>query len=460
MAEPRNASRARRNLSPSRPTSATGTAPRLVPPAETARRETPRGRPIANLRWYICGLLFFATTINYVDRQVLSLLKPVLEKDLGWSESTYGWIVFAFQLSYAAAMPLAGRAVDYLGTRLGYLVCISLWSVAAAAHALATGAVGFGMARFALGFGESANFPAALKTLSDWFPRRERAFATGVFNSGANVGALITPPAVALLVAHFGWRAAFVSTGLCGFLWGAVWYWFYREPAAHPNLSAKELEWIRSDEDPSPATQHVPYLALLGSRAAWAYLIGKFLTDPVWWFYLFWLPGFLSRTYGLDLSGLSGPLIIIYTASMVGSVGGGWISSTLIERGWSVNRARKTAMLICAIAVTVAIFTYKADSLWVAVALISIAAAAHQGWSANIYNLPVDVFPRQAVASVIGFGGMGGAVGGLLASPAIGYWLDWSHGAYGTLFVVAGTLYLIALGIIHLLVPDLKPEQA
>ena len=267
-------------------------------------------------------------------------------------------------------------------------------------------------------------------------------------------------PAVAFLVGHFGWRSAFIATGLCGFVWGAVWFWFYREPAAHPNLSAKELAWIRSDDDASAPNEHIPYLVLLGSRAAWAYLIGKFLTDPVWWFYLFWLPGFLSRIYRLDLSGMSAPLVIIYTASMVGSIGGGWISSTLIEHGWSVNRARKTAMLICAVAVTAAIFTYKADNLWVAVALVSIAAAAHQGWSANLYNVPVDVFPRKAVASVIGFGGMGGAVGGMLASPAIGYWLDWSHGAYGALFVVAGTLYLVALAIIHVLVPDIKSEHA
>ena len=446
---------------PSRPTSE---APKTVTATAAAESTWPgiqRSFIIPHLRWYICGLLFFATTINYIDRQVLSLLKPVLEKDLGWSEATYGWIVFAFQLSYAITMPLAGRAVDYLGTRLGYLVCISVWSVAAAAHSLATGALGFGVARFALGFGESANFPAALKTVSDWFPKKERALATGIFNSGANVGALVTPPAVAFLVAHFGWRSAFIFTGLCGFVWGAIWFWFYRDPASHPNVSQSELSLIRSDDAASPPREEqVPYTDLLTSRAAWAYLIGKFLTDPVWWFYLFWLPGFLSRTYGLNLSGLSGPLIIIYTASMVGSIGGGWISSALIKRYWSVNRARKTAMLICAVAVTAAIFTYNAHELWIAVTLVSIAAAAHQGWSANIYNLPVDVFPRQAVASVIGLGGMGGAVGGLLASPAIGYWLDWSGGAYGVLFVFAGSLYLVALAIIHLLVPDIERAHA
>lgn len=436
-------------MSLSRPSSAPLKAAPVTPAS------TSRGRVIPHLRWYICGLLFFATTINYVDRQVLSLLKPSLEKDLGWTEATYGWIVFAFQLAYAVMMPLAGRMIDYLGTRLGYLISIGIWSVAAAAHALAGSATGFGAARFALGFGESANFPAALKAVSDWFPQRERALATGIFNSGANIGALAAPLLVPFLAIHYGWRSAFIFTGSLGFLWGVLWFWFFREPAEHPNLGADELALIRSDNEAPQTGPPVPYLALLGSRAAWAYLIGKFLTDPVWWFYLFWLPGFLSKNYGLDLSGLGLPLVIIYQASMIGSIGGGWISSSLIKRGWTVNRGRKTAMLICAIAVTAAIFTYKAQNLWVAVTLISIAAAAHQGWSANIYNVPVDVFPRRVVASAIGFGGMGGAVGGLLASPAIGYWLDWSGGAYGPLFVCAGSLYLIALGIIHLLVPDL-----
>ena len=432
-------------------------APRPPVPSAPA---APRGRIIPHLRWYICGLLFFATTINYVDRQVMSLLKPTLETDLGWSEATYGWIVFAFQLAYALTMPLAGRVVDYLGTRLGYLVSIALWSIAAISHSLASSALGFGMARFALGFGESANFPAALKTVSNWFPRKERALATGIFNSGANIGALVTPPVVALLVAHFGWRSSFIFTGLLGFLWGAIWFWFYREPAWHPNLSAAELAWIQADAEAPLPSKQVPYLELLGHRAAWAFLIGKFLTDPVWWFYLFWLPGFLSSTYKLDLSDLSLPLIIIYTASMIGSVGGGWISSSLIKHGWTVNRARKTAMLICATAVTSAILIYwTGGNLWLTVTLVSIAAAAHQGWSANIYNVPVDVFPREAVASVIGLGGMGGAVGGLLAAPAIGYWLKWSNDAYGVLFVFAGVLYLVALGVIQLLVPDLDKAR-
>lgn len=411
---------------------------------------------IANLRWYICGLLFFATTVNYIDRQVLGLLKPVLEKDLGWTEASYGWIVFAFQLAYAMMMPLAGRAIDYLGTRLGYLIAVIVWSIAAAAHALAGSALGFGAARFALGFGESANFPAALKTVAVWFPQRERALATGIFNSGANIGALAAPLAVPYLALHYGWRSAFVITGALGGLWIIAWLWLYREPSEHPFLTAEEHDLIRSDNEPG-TEQRVSYARLLTDRAAWAFLVGKFLTDPVWWFYLFWLPGFLNRTYGVDLSNLGLPLVLIYQASMVGSIGGGWISSTLIKRGWTVNRARKTAMLICAVAVTSAIFVSKTGGdLWLTVTLVSIAAAAHQGWSANIFSLPSDVFPQSAVGSVVGLGGMGGAIGGLLVSPAIGYWLDWSNGAYGPLFVIAGTLYLIALLIIHLLVPNLQ----
>jgi ACS family hexuronate transporter-like MFS transporter len=353
-------------------------------------------------------------------------------------------------------MPLAGRGIDYLGTRLGYLIAVIVWSLAAAAHALAHSALGFGAARFALGFGESANFPAALKTVAAWFPQRERALATGIFNSGANIGALLAPVAVPYLALHYGWRSAFLATGATGILWIVAWLWLYREPGQHPLLSAAEHELIRSGAD-AQSPQPASYAGLLANRAAWAFLLGKFLTDPVWWFYLFWLPGFLNRTYAVDLSNLGLPLVVIYTASMAGSIGGGWISSALIQRGWTVNRARKTTMLMCAVAVTSAIFIGQTGgNMWLAVTLISIGAAAHQGWSANIFSLPSDVFPQSAVASVVGLGGMAGAVSGLFVSPAIGYWLDWSNGAYGPLFVVAGTLYLIALLIIHMLVPDLK----
>jgi len=420
--------------------------------------KTPSALHLHHLRWYICGLLFFATTINYIDRQVLGLLKPVLEKDLAWSEASYGWIVFAFQLAYALMMPFAGRMIDWLGTRLGYTLAVVVWSVAAMGHALVRSAPQFGVARFALGFGESANFPAAIKTVADWFPARERALATGLFNSGANLGAIIAPLVVPYLALHFGWRSAFLATGATGFLWVVLWLWLFREPDQHPLLSPDERELIHSGRDPHPAA-HVPYARLLASRSAWALLLAKFLTDPVWWFYLFWLPGFLNRTYGLDLSNLGLPVVLVYQASTVGSIAGGWLSSALLKHGWSVNAARKTAMLLCAVAATAGVFVIRAGgNLWLAVALMGIAAAGHQGWSANLYTLASDLFPMGTVASVVGLAGLGGAVGGMLVSPLVGYWLDWSHGAYGPLFACAGSLYLIALGVIHGLVPKLGQQ--
>jgi ACS family hexuronate transporter-like MFS transporter len=425
-------------------------------PVETrpARKILPR------LRWYICGLLFFATTINYIDRQVLGLLKPVLEKDLGWRESDYGWIVFAFQFAYALMMPFAGRLIDKLGTRLGYMLAVVVWSIAAMAHSLARDALQFGLARFALGFGESANFPAAIKTVADWFPQRERALATGIFNSGANIGAVVAPLVVPYLAVHYGWRSAFIFTGAVGFVWVLLWLWLYHKPNDHPRLSPDELVLIQAGDKAGEAAQRIPYSRLLTSRAAWAFCVGKFLTDPVWWFYLFWLPGFLNRSYGIDLSNLGLPLVVVYQASTIGSIGGGWISSTLLKRGWKLNSARKTAMLICAVAVTSVIFVARTGgNMWLAVALVSVAAAGHQGWSANLFTLASDMFPRGAVGSVVGFGGMGGAIGGMLVAPAVGYWLDWSHGAYGPLFVVAGSMYLLALGLIHLLVPKLKEAR-
>ena len=391
---------------------------------------------VSRLRWYICGLLFFATTINYVDRQVLGLLKPSLEKELGWRESDYGWIVFAFQLAYALMMPFAGRLIDWAGTRLGYAVAVTAWSIAAAAHALARNAMGFGMARFALGLSESANFPAAIRTVADWFPQRERALATGIFNSGANIGAILAPLAVPYLAIHYGWRSAFIVTGGSGLAWVVVWWLFLRKREA-PQAPAENLA--------SP-----PLRSLLSDRAAWAFILGKFLTDPAWWFYLFWLPGFLNRVYGLDLAHLGLPIIVVYQASAAGSIGGGWIPAALLKRGWKPNRARDAAMLICALAVTAVIFVgLLRGNMWLAVALLGVATAAHQGWSANLYTLATDLFPRGSVGSVVGLGGLGGAVGGMLVAPLVGYWLDWSNGAYGPLFVVAGSIYLVAFLVIR-----------
>ena len=411
-----------------------------------------------NLRWYICGLLFFATTVNYVDRQVLGILKPTLERELGWHESDYGWLVFAFQLAYAIMMPLAGRIIDWLGTRVGYALAVIVWSLASMSHSLASSSFQFAMARFALGIGEAANFPAAIKTIADWFPQRERALATGIFNSGSNVGAIVAPLMVPVVAAHFGWRSAFLATGGLDLIWLAFWLVFYRQPRQHPRLSEAELALIESGREAAPKQGPVRYATLLSRRAAWAFLLGKFLTDPVWWFYLFWLPGFLNRNYGLNLTQLGPPLITIYLAADVGSVGGGWLSSFLLKRGWSLTGARKTAMLVCALAVTPVVgIMYAGGNLWLAVGLISIATAAHQGWSANLYTLTSDVFPRSAIGSVVGLGGLGGAIGGMLVAPAVGYWLDFSHGSYGPLFLVAGSMYLVALTIIHLLLPKLDP---
>jgi ACS family hexuronate transporter-like MFS transporter len=401
-----------------------------------ARQSAPR------LRWCVCGLLFFATTINYVDRQVLGLLKPVLEKELGWREADYGWIVSAFQLAYALMMPFAGRLIDWAGTRLGYAAAVALWSVAAMGHALARSAAGFGVARFALGLSESANFPAAIRTVADWFPQRERARAIGIFNSGANIGAILAPLAVPYLALHYGWRSAFIVTGAAGLAWVLLWWWFLRGPRGQPPLPSVEEELARP-----------PLGSLLTSRPAWAFILGKFLTDPAWVFYLFWLPGFLNRVYGLDLAHLGLPIIVVYQASAVGSIGGGWISTALLKRGWTPNRAREAAMLICAVAVTPVIFVDTARAnMWLVVALVGVATAAHQGWSANLYTLASDLFPRGAVGSVVGLGGFGGAVGGMLVAPLVGYWLDWSHGAYGPLFVIAGSVYLVAFAVIHWLV--------
>ena len=412
-----------------------------------------------HLRWYICGLLFYATSVNYLDRQVLGLLKPVLSRELGWHESDYGWVVFAFQGAYALMMPLAGRIIDRLGTRLSYTLAVLIWSIASMSHALARSAMQFAAARFFLGVGEAGNFPAAIKTVAVWFPKRERALATGIFNSGSNLGALVGPFLVPFVALHFGWRFSFVATGLLDLLWIVFWLAIYRPPREHKRLSADELALIESDQSDQVA-RTIPYARLLGTRAAWAFLLGKFITDPVWWFYLFWLPGFLNHKYGLDLSHLGPPLIVVYLAADVGSVGGGWLSGRLLARGHSLTRARKTALLTCAVAVVpVCAVMYAGANLWLATGLVALASAAHQGWSANLFTLSSDVFPSSAVGSVVGLGGLAGAVGGMLVSPAVGYWLDYSHGSYGPLFFCAGFAYLFAFLVIHLLLPRLQPIE-
>ena len=428
----------------------------------------------------MCALLFFAATINYIDRQVIGILKPTLVAEFGWQdERIYAAIVFTFQLAYAMGLLLAGPVMDRLGTRRGFALAVALWSLAAMAHAgsnwfswlrlptlnldattgvsvvlLSGAAAGFALARFALGLGEAGNFPAAIKTVAEWFPRKERALATGLFNSGTNVGALLTPLAVPWITLRWGWQWAFILTGAIGFLWVAFWLWFYRPPEEHRRLSAAEFAYIRGD--PPEATTPVPWRRLMAHRQTWAFALGKFMTDPVWWLYLFWIPDFLNRRHGLDLKSIGLPLVVIYLVADVGSIGGGWLSSSLIKRGWSTHRARKTAMLVCALCVVPIMAAARVSNLWAAVWLIGLAAAAHQGWSANLFTLASDMFPRCAVGSVVGFGGMAGAVGGMLISLVVGEILQ-RTGSYMPIFVIAGSAYLAALLVIHALAPRLAP---
>ena len=408
-------------------------------------------------RWTVCGLIFAATTINYMDRQVLGLLAPILEKDLGWSEMEYARIVMAFQAAYAIGLLGFGRLIDWIGTRHGYALSIFAWSLAAMAHALARGVLGFGAARFALGLGEAGNFPAAVKAVTEWFPRRERALATGVFNSGSNVGAILAPLVVPWLTLHYGWQMAFIVLGATGFVWLIFWYWLYALPAESVYVSPEELQHIQSDP-PEPAQQKISWTALLRFRQTWAFVVGMSLSAPIWWFYLYWLPKFLHKQYGLDLATLGPPLVVIYTMTTVGSIAGGWLSGSLIKRGWSVNASRKTALLICALAVVPVVFAAQASNLWVATCLIGLAASAHQGWAANLFTLVSDLFPKQAVASVVGLGGMFGSLSALAFSQSAGYILQ-TTGSYWTLFVIAGSAYLVAFVIMHLLIPNMKPAE-
>ena len=407
-------------------------------------------------RWRICALLFAATTINYIDRQVLGVLAPDLGRIIGWSEIEYGYIVTAFQAAYAIGLVSAGAIIDRLGTRVGYALAIAVWSLAAMGHALAATVWGFAVARFLLGLGEAGNFPAAIKTVAEWFPRRERAFATGIFNAGSNVGAILAPLAVPIIALTWGWQAAFLFTGVLSAAWLVTWLSTYRPPDQHPKLTAVELVYIRSD--PPETAARIPWSQLLKHRQAWAFIAAKFMTDPIWWFFLFWLPKFLNSEYGLTLTKIGPPLIAIYLLADVGSIGGGWLAGRLIKRGWSVNRGRKGAMLVCALCVTPIVFAVSAAELWVAVLLIGLATAGHQGWSANVFTLTSDLFPRHAVASVVGLGGLAGAVGGMLISTFVGFLLQ-TTGSYVPVFIVAATAYLLALGVVHLLVPRLQPAE-
>lgn len=392
-----------------------------------------------------------------MDRQVLGILAPLLQKEIGWSEVDYGNIVVAFQAAYAVGLAAAGVFIDKFGTRLGYALAIAVWSLAAIGHGLVGSVRGFQLARFALGIGESGNFPAAIKTVAEWFPKRERALATGIFNAGSNVGAIVAPLVVPFIALRWGWQWAFVMVGAVGFLWLIFWIPMYRPPGEHVGVTPEERAYIHSD--PPEAGEKIPWRRLLPHRQTWAFAVAKFMTDPVWWFYLYWMAKFLDKNYGISLSKVSLPLVIIYVLADIGSIGGGWISGHFIKKGWSINAARKTALLICALAVLPVVFASQTKNMWVAVALVSLAASAHQGWSANAFTLASDLFPRRAVGSVVGIGGMAGAVGGILFSWGTGQILQATNGNYVPIFIVCGVAYLVALGMVHWLAPKLEPAR-
>jgi ACS family hexuronate transporter-like MFS transporter len=423
-------------------------------------------KKIGNYRWTICALLFFASTINYLDRQVIGILKPLLESNLNIGEVAYANIVTIFQLCYGISMLLAGRLIDKFGTKLGYGISVLIWSIAAMGHALAKGVIGFGFWRALLGVGESGNFPAANKAIAEWFPKKERALAFSIFNSGTNVGAIAAPLAVPAIIVTWGWQAAFIITGSIGFIWIILWFLFYEIPEKHRKLSANEMEFIKSDLDEKNETEKpVPWGQLLKYRQTWLFFIGKALTDPIWWFYLFWIPGWLStvRGAGLDIKSFGIPLVIIYTSTTIGSVCGGTISSYMIKKGISPFNARKYTMLLFAILVIPVFFAQSPGvSTWGAIALISLAASSHQAWSANIFTTVSDAFPKKVISSVTSIGGMAGAIGGAFISVFAGHILNFFKKAghvetgYTIMFGIAACAYILAWIIMYVFAPKIK----
>ena len=427
---------------------------------------------IGNYRWTICGLVFFATTINYLDRQVISLLKSTLSEELNWNDGDYANIEIAFKLFYAFGMLGAGRLVDKLGTKIGYAVATTLWSLAAVAHALVNTVFGFAVVRSALGITEAGNFPAAIKTVAEWFPKKERAFATGIFNSGTNFGAIVAPLSVPFIAAEMGWQWAFIITGMLGFIWLVLWLMFYETPSKSPKLSKAEYDYIHSDAAEVLADKNdvdkpqVPWTKLLSFKQTWAFALGKLLTDPIWWFYLFWLPDFLQSQYKLTGTEIAIPVALVYTLSTIGSVGGGYVPMYLIKMGWPVFKARKTSMLVYALCVSPIVFAQILGgiNMWLAVLVIGFAAAAHQAWSANIFTTVSDMFPKYTTASVTGIGGMFGALGGILLSLLVQknmfvYYrsINQIETAYYIMFFVCGAAYILAWVVMHFLVPKMKP---
>jgi MFS transporter, ACS family, aldohexuronate transporter len=415
------------------------------------------GPQLGRVRWTVCAMLFAATSINYMDRQVIAILKPTLEHSIGMTEVGYGYIVDAFQIAYAIGLLAAGRLVDKLGTRIGYMLVMAIWSLSAMGHALANTVLEFGFARFFLGLGESGNFPAAIKTVAEWFPQSERSLATGIFNSGANVGAILAPAIVPWVTVRYGWHAAFLTTGVFSMLWILWWFRYYRVPAEHPTLTARERLHISEDASVDLSTA-MAWRRLLSCRQTWAFSASKFLTDPIWWFYLFWLPSYFSSKFNLNLSHLGPPLIVVYNISVLGSVGGGWLPVPFRRLGLSPNYARLAAMLVCASLVVPILTATTVKSLWTAIALIGVAAGAHQGWSANLFTTTSDMFPRKDVGTVVGIGGMAGSMGSALFAFFAGHILQLTH-SYEILFQIASCAYLVALIALCLLAPGLKKVE-
>lgn len=428
---------------------------------------------IGNYRWTICSLVFFATTINYLDRQVISLLKPTLEKEFNWTESDYSNIVIAFTLAYALGMLGVGRIIDKIGTKLGYAFSLILWSIAAILHAFATSTFSFAAYRALLGVSESGNFPAAIKTVAEWFPKKERALATGIFNSGTNIGAIIAPIVVPWIAIHYSWQMAFIATGAVGFLWLIFWFTMYEIPAKHKKLSKAEYDYIHSDNEEVPVVDDkeeepkISWLKLLTFKQTWSFVVGKFLTDGIWWFFLFWLPAFLIAEYGLVGMQVSFPIVLVYTMASFGSILGGWLPMWFVKnKGYTIVRARKTSMFIYALFPLLVVFSQQAGSfsMWYAVIIIGIAASAHQAWSANIFTTVSDMFPKNSIGSVIGMGGMAGGFGGMaiakLAGKLFDHYKSLGHieTGYYIMFFVCGLAYLVAWFIMfRLLIPKMTP---
>ncbi|HEY4785052.1 MAG TPA: MFS transporter [Bacteroidales bacterium] len=408
---------------------------------------------IGTYRWRIVALLFFATTINYIDRQAIAILAPKLQILFHWTEKDYGIIIMCFSIAYAIGLVTMGGLLDKIGTKLGYMIAISIWSLAGMFHAIARNVVSFMIARFTLGIGESANFPAAVKTVTEWFPKRERALATGVFNSGTSIGAILTPVIIPAIALKWGWQAAFLLTGSLGFIWLMFWIVLYKRPEENNFLKTSEREYIL--QDGTEPAETVPWRKIFNHKQTLGICLARFVTDPIWWFFLYWLPKFLYKTYQIDLSNIGLPLITIYTISIGGSIFGGWFSSYLIKHGKKPVAARKLAIFFLALMVVPIFFASRASGMWIAVALITIAAFAHQGYAANIYTIVSDIYPKNAVGSMIGLSGFAGAMGGILFSWAVGVILEFT-GSYYLVFGIASMAYLVCWLSLKVFVPDDK----